>query len=235
MVISWSLNGILEEDSITELINLTPNFGRRQQGAEIQQEIITAVQITTAAQIVLGTASPSLGTLVILLWAPSSSKEPRSILDENGKVLEGSISEKCHVLINGVQQGMFITGRNIDNPVLLFIHGGTPRPSAFSNKSVCSGLEEHIAVCWWERRGAGLWHSANIPPETITLDQWISDTVKVTKHLHNHFSKEKIFLMVHSGGTVIGIQATAQALELCATCVGAGQNLTSTQIRGIVM
>jgi len=43
-------------------------------------------------------------------------------------VLVGSISEKIHVEVNGVRQGMFIKSRNPSNPVLLFLHGGTGMP-----------------------------------------------------------------------------------------------------------
>jgi hypothetical protein len=45
-------------------------------------------------------------------------------LDQSGKPREGSISVKLHVNINGVEQGMFITGKDKTNPVLLFLHGG---------------------------------------------------------------------------------------------------------------
>jgi len=173
-------------------------------------------------RIVLNIVSLSLGTMVILLWR-HGSKRPRPILDENGKVLERSISEKRHVLINGVEQGMFIVGRNIDNPVLLFIHGGTAMPEYFLERKYRSGLEEYFTVCWWERRGAGLSYSSNISPETMTLEQWISDTIEVTKYLRNRFGKEKIFLMAHSGGSVIGIQAASQAPELYAAYIGVGQ------------
>ena len=64
--------------------------------------------------------------IMLLIWSPG---KPKPFLDENGKVLAGSISEKIHVSINGVKQGMFIKSRNKANPVLLFIHGG---PSSLS-------------------------------------------------------------------------------------------------------
>jgi len=184
------------------------------------------IEATTAtSRIVLSIVALSLGTMVLLLWT-SSKRQPRPILDENGQVMEGSISEKRFVMINGVQQGMFIRGRSIiDNPVLLFLHGGTAMPEYFLDQKYRSGLEEYFTVCWWERRGAGLTYSANpIPPvETLTIEQWISDTIQVTNYLRRRFDKEKIFLMAHSGGTVIGIQAAAQAPELYAAYIGVGQ------------
>ena len=55
--------------------------------------------------------------LVLYLESPGKVKP---FVDENNKVIKNSISEKTFVDINGVQQGMIIKGRNIDNPIILF-------------------------------------------------------------------------------------------------------------------
>ncbi len=157
---------------------------------------------------------------VLLLLSPG---KPKPFLDENGKPLAGSISEKIHVNINGVEQGMFIKGKNITNPVLLFLHGGTGLPEYFLTNRYPTGLEDYFTVCWWDRRGAGLSYSANIPPETMTVEQMISDTLAVTNYLRSRFQKEKIWLMAHSGGSLIGIQAAARAPELYHAYIGVGQ------------
>jgi pimeloyl-ACP methyl ester carboxylesterase len=166
-----------------------------------------------------------LGAILILLGVllALSPGRLRPLLSENGKALAGSISEKTHVLINGVQQGMFIEGRDIGNPVLLFLHGGTAMPEYFLAKKYPSGLEQYFTVCWWERRGAGLSYNANIPPETMTLEQSISDTIEVTNYLRNRLRKDKIFIMAHSGGSLIGIQAAARAPELYSAYIGVSQ------------
>lgn len=151
--------------------------------------------------------------LTVLLLACSSGK-PKPFLDENRKVMEGSISEKIHVNINGVEQGMFIKSKNKDNPVLLFLHGGPAMPEYFLTQKYPAVLEDYFTVCWWEQRGAGLSYSPGIPPETLTVEQLISDTLEVTNYLRKRFGQEKIYLMAHSWGTFIGIQAAAQAPEL---------------------
>ena len=51
---------------------------------------------------------------------------PRRLRDDHGRLLPDSISEKSHVNINGLRQGMFIKGRDAGNPVLLYLHGGMP-------------------------------------------------------------------------------------------------------------
>jgi pimeloyl-ACP methyl ester carboxylesterase len=42
----------------------------------------------------------------------------------------------------------------------------------------------------------------------------VSDTVEVTNYLRQRFHKEKIYLMAHSGGSLIGIQVAAKDPEL---------------------
>ena len=76
---------------------------------------------------------------------------------------------------------------------------------------------------WWEQRGAGLSYSPDIPPETITAEQLIEDTLALTHHLCSRFSKEKVYLMAHSGGTFVGIQAVARAPHIYHAYIGVGQ------------
>jgi pimeloyl-ACP methyl ester carboxylesterase len=154
---------------------------------------------------------------VLLLW--SYPGKPTPFVDENGSPLAGSISEKIFVNINGVEQGMFIKSKDVNNPVLLYLHGGMP--DYFLTQRYPTGLEDYFTVVWWEQRGSGISYSADIPPETMTLEQMISDTLEVTNYLRQRFGKEKIYLMGHSGGTFIGIQTAAQAPS-CTTPTLAG-------------
>ena len=157
---------------------------------------------------------------VLLAWSPGN---PEPFLDANGQPLADSISEKIHVTINGVEQGMFIKGKNINNPVLLFVHGGPGMPEYWLTQRYPTGLEDYFTVVWWEQRGSGISFSADIPPETMTPQQMISDTLAVTNYLRERFGQEKIYLMGHSGGTFIGIQAAAQAPELYYAYIGMAQ------------
>ena len=141
-----------------------------------------------------------------------SPGKPEPVLDDSGSPLAGSLSEKTFVTINGVRLGMFIRSRDTANPVLLYLHGGMP--DYFLTRKYPTGLEDLFTVVWWEQRGSGLSFSPGIPPESMTLEQMISDTKEVTNYLRHRFGKEKIFLMGHSGGTFIAIQTAAQAPEL---------------------
>ena len=158
--------------------------------------------------------------LVSALLAFSPGK-PEPFLDENGRLLAGSISEKVFVNINGVEQGMFIKSKDATHPVLLYLHGGMP--DYFLTEKFPTGLEDYFTVVWWEQRGSGLSYNSDIPPETMTLEQMISDTLEVTNYLRHRFGKEKIYIMGHSGGTFIGIQVAARAPELYSAYIGVAQ------------
>jgi pimeloyl-ACP methyl ester carboxylesterase len=154
---------------------------------------------------------------MLLLW--SYPGKPKPFVDENGNPLPGSLSEKIYVTVNGVEQGMFVISKDITNPVLLYLHGGMP--DYFLTKQYPTGLEDYFTVIWWEQRGSGISYHANIPP--VTVEQLIADTLEVTNYARHRFGKDKIYLMGHSGGTFIGIQAAARAPELYEAYIGVAQ------------
>lgn len=157
---------------------------------------------------------------VLMAWSPG---KPEPFLDQNGKPLSGSLSEKTFVTVNGVKMGMFIKSKNKENPVLLFVHGGPGMPEYAFTKPYPTGLENYFTVCWWEQRGAGLSYNADISAESVTLEQTVSDILAVTDYLRERFGQEKIYLMAHSGGTYAGISSAAAAPEKYKAYIGIGQ------------
>jgi hypothetical protein len=45
------------------------------------------------------------------------------------------LSEKIRIDINGVKQGMFIQSRDVNHPILLFLHGGPGMPEYFLTRA----------------------------------------------------------------------------------------------------
>src|SRR2546421_12342183 len=91
-----------------------------------------------------------ISMLVGLLRLLSRGK-PKPFVDERGRPLPGSISEKVFVPINGVQQGMFIKSKDDRNPVLLYLHGGLS--DYFLTRRYPTGLENYFTVVWWNSAG----------------------------------------------------------------------------------
>jgi len=163
----------------------------------------------------------SLFISLLVYLAIVSPGKPDAFKDENGKILNGSISEKIFVQIGGVKQGMFIQSKDSTNPVLLYLHGGIP--DYFLTKKYPTGLENYFTVVWWDQRWAGLSYNTNIPKESTTLEQMISDIKEVTNYLRKRFGQDKIYLMGRSGGTFIGIHAAEKAPELYHAYIGIAQ------------
>jgi pimeloyl-ACP methyl ester carboxylesterase len=169
-----------------------------------------------------GTLVGSALTLVGLLWTWSPGR-PRPFLDAAGRILTGSMAEKLRVNINGVEQGMFIKGRDRSNPVLLWVHGGPGMPDYFLLEQYPTGLEELFTVVWWDQRGTALSYRPDIPPATMTVEQFIADTLAVTDYLRERFDQDKIYLLGHSWGSFIGIQVAARAPERYHAYIGMAQ------------
>ena len=112
---------------------------------------------------------------------------------------------------------------NPSNPVLLFVHGGPGMTGYFLNDEYPTGLEDDFTVVWWDQRGTGLSYSSDIPPATMTVAQFVDDTIAVTNALRDRFKVDKIYLLGHSWGSFIGIQAVAKAPQLYHAYIGMGQ------------
>jgi pimeloyl-ACP methyl ester carboxylesterase len=147
-------------------------------------------------------------TTVLVYFSPGI---PESLKDEHGNTIKGSISEKLFVPIGGIRQGMFIRSKNINHPVLLYVHGGPGFPNYFLIEKYEPGLEDYFTVCYWEQRGGGLSYTDEISIESMTLEQLASDAVEVTDYLRERFGKEKIYILAHSGGTPIALFALSIA------------------------
>ncbi|MCC6613096.1 MAG: alpha/beta hydrolase [Anaerolineae bacterium] len=156
----------------------------------------------------------------LLLW---SHGRPAPLLDEDGNPLTGSLSEKIHVNINGLAQGMFIRSKDLSKPVLLFLHGGPGMPTYFLNRRYPADLENDFTVCWWEQRGAGLSYHAGMSAATLTVEQLIADTLEVTNYLRQRFGQDKIYLMGHSWGSFLGLQVAARTPEIYHAYIGISQ------------
>ena len=165
-----------------------------------------------------------LGIIMLcVIFLIQSSGKVKPVCDENGQVIEESISEKVHVKINGADMGMIIKSRDIKNPVLLFVHGGPGMPEYPLTEEFPTGLEDNFTVVWWDQRGSGLSYKSHMDKGNMTTDVFVSDIIEVSKYLCSRFGKEKIYLMAHSWGSYIGIKAAQEAPELYYAYIGMGQ------------
>ena len=163
-----------------------------------------------------------IGITVCIILPPGYGK-PKLFRNENGDVAEGSISEKILVDINNTSLGMFILGKDISKPVLLFLGGGPGIPAYLLETQYPSGMEKEFVVCYLEYRGTSLSYHPGIQPETITTEQYIEDAVGAANYLRERFGQDKIYLLGHSFGTYIGIVTASRHPELFHAYIGMSQ------------
>lgn len=186
----------------------------------IKNEIISSIKRMLAIlfTIILGLFL-ILGCILVVL----SPGKIEPYIDDSGKPIAGSISEKTFVTIGGVKQGMFIRSKNSNNPVLLYVHGGPAFPNYFLIDKFDPGLEDYFTVCYWEQRGGGLSYTPEVTLESMNFNQLASDAIGVTDYLRKRFGKEKIYIIAHSGGTPIALLAILREPELYNAYIGMGQ------------
>ena len=162
-----------------------------------------------------------------------------AILAENEKVVEGSIASLEKVKLGGVDQWLIIRGHDVNKPVLLFLSGGPGASEAARVLRFNQELEKHFVVVIWEQRGCGKSYPSINPKSDLTVDQYVSDLIELTNILRARFNEEKIYLVGHSWGTIIGTKAAQQQPDLFHAYVGTAQMVnvleTDTLIYDMVM
>lgn len=161
-----------------------------------------------------------LATITLWVKSPGVSKQ---FTDSEGKPLEGSISVIEKITLGGQEQYIIIRGVDTSKPIMLFLHGGPGSPEVAFIKHYNPDIESDYVMVYWEQRGAGKSYSKSIPAESMNLDQMISDTRELSQYLANRFNREKIFLMGHSWGSMLGIITAYKYPELYHAYFGIGQ------------
>jgi pimeloyl-ACP methyl ester carboxylesterase len=75
----------------------------------------------------------------------------------------------------------------------------------------------------WDQRGAGKSYAAIQDVGRMNIDQFVEDTRELTLHLRKRFGQNRIVLVGHSWGSVIGALTASRYPELFHAYVGIGQ------------
>jgi pimeloyl-ACP methyl ester carboxylesterase len=115
----------------------------------------------------------------------------------------GSIATLEQVTLGGSQQWITIRGKNVHNPVLLFLAGGPGSSELSSTRSFLGALEDHFVVVNWDQPGAGKSYDA-VQIATLTPQRYVSDAHQLVHQLPTRFHQDKLYLMGDSWGTIPG-------------------------------
>lgn len=126
------------------------------------------------------------------------------------------------VLINGIDQFLFHLGTKIDNPVMLFLHGGPGSSESLFTEAFQHRWEDKYTVVHWDQRGAGKTLTKN-PDKLPTIELMLEDLLEVIRYLKKKYNKNKIILLGHSWGSVLGTLFIKSYPEEVAYYIGVGQ------------
>ncbi len=160
--------------------------------------------------------------LAVILWVKSPGKAD-PIADLNGNVIAGSISTIEKITLGGQEQYLIIRAKDITKPVMLFLHGGPGSPEIAFMKNSNQAIEKDFVMVYWEQLGAGKSWSKNILPESMNIGKFISDTRELSIYLANRFKQEKIYILGHSWGTLLGVLTAHKYPALFHAYFGVGQ------------
>ena len=135
------------------------------------------------------------------------------------------IDEAIFVKIGGIDQFVQIRGDNRANPVLLFLHGG-PGISMVGLTTIFRPWEKYFTVVQWDQRGDGKTYGRNGGADEalgMTIDRMTKDGLEVADFLRHHLHKDKIVLLGHSWGTVLGVRMIKARPDLFSAYVATGE------------
>jgi pimeloyl-ACP methyl ester carboxylesterase len=141
----------------------------------------------------------------------------------DGQILPGSIAEIVYLRLGGLDQWVMIRGRSIANPILILLHGGPGFPEMRLFRTFNAPLEDHYVVVYWEQRGTDKSYNGDIPPSSMTIEQFLADLDELLDAVCGHFGKDKVVLYGHSWGSVLGVLYAARYPHKVAAYVGTGQ------------
>lgn len=158
-----------------------------------------------------------------LALASCGCTRTRPFTDGAGRVLPGSIATMERVELGGVRQAVWLRGRDVTAPALVLLHGGPGASESALFRHYDAALEEHFLVVYWEQRGAGRSYRSDIPRSSMTIARMLQDLDQLVDTVRSRFGKERVVILGHSWGTVLGTLYARDHPEKVAAYVGVAQ------------
>lgn len=171
--------------------------------------------------IALGAVVVLIVVIAVRLLAPISTPPFRG---PRGEPLPRSIAVAERWRINGVEQSVIIRGRDVANPVLIWLHGGPGSGETPVLRVLNGALEDSFTVVYWDQRLAGqTLDPFAAPPASLTVDEMVSDLDVVVDRVRGRLKQRRVVLVGQSWGTMLGILYASKHPEKVAAYVGLGQ------------
>jgi proline iminopeptidase len=124
------------------------------------------------------------------------------------------------VEIGKKQQHIYVKGKDLNNPILIFLHGGPGFPEWGALNKYNQALFEHYTVVHWDQRGTAKSYEAN---ENLSLDILYSDLEDLVQIVLRSLKQSKCFIAGHSWGSVLGLMYASEHPETVHAYIGINQ------------
>ncbi len=141
---------------------------------------------------------------------------------------EAGVQISDYVTIGGIEQYIQIRGQNTENPAIIVLHGGPGSNMAYYSYYWQTDLEENFTIVHWDQRGCGntYYHNKG-KAQKPTLDLLLSDLDELVDYVCTEYDQEKVIIMGHSWGTVLGGIYVGQHPEKVSQYVAVGQMVSA--------
>lgn len=126
-----------------------------------------------------------------------------------------------YIKINGIEQYLLHYATDPALPVMLFLHGGPGMAESTFAYAFQEGMFSLFTVVHWDQRGAGKTLTKNT--DYPTVDELLLDTLEVVRYLKKKYSKEKIVILGHSWGSMLGSLFVQKYPQEVLYYIGTGQ------------
>jgi len=128
-----------------------------------------------------------------------------------------------YIEINNTQLCVSIRTKKTGNPILLYLHGGPGDAALPLVLKYNEQLEDIFTVVILEQRGAGKSYYPFAESDQIKIDTFIADIYALSRNLLKRYDQEKLYLVGHSWGSVLGLKFAKRYPELIYAYIGCGQ------------
>ncbi|MBO4901332.1 MAG: alpha/beta hydrolase [Lachnospiraceae bacterium] len=140
---------------------------------------------------------------------------------------QDGVNEQIYVKLTDQEGYITIAGKKISNPVIISLHGGPGAPTTFIDYCWQDYLTDDYTVISWDERGCGrsYYRNASVDPdnETLTFDSQLADLDALVDYARERFAQEKVIILGHSYGTMLGSRYVIEHPEKVSAYIGVGQ------------
>lgn len=142
-------------------------------------------------------------------------------------LIENGVDEGVYINIGGQEQYVLVRGADKNNPVIIFLHGGPSSPEAYVNYCWVNDVIDDYTVVDWDQRGCGRTYEHNKEVDlnnvTATYEQALIDLDELVDYACERFNQDKVIIVGHSYGTVLGASYIEQHTEKVSQYVAIAQ------------